>query len=688
MGKPDRQLQTHLGKRKITDRTIIAALWSCAIGLLFYCRAEAVEPSDTTLILNEVEVRGSSKPITRSDGSLTLRPDLLVGHSSSAGEVDFIALLKNMPGITSAGDYGSGLQIDGQDASQTMYTINGATVFFPYRFGGIFSTFNTWHFCKADFERNIHGADMHQRTGASLNLSTYTVPDTVRTTGGRASVGLLSSSAAVRMTPSKKLIISAGVRISYIDQIYRHLLRGNTSEIKYGFSDYNLSLSYTPDSRNTIDASLFVSRDRIDDTDTNYALNLSMKWTNLASSLRWIRQSSRMTSIYIVNISDFSNRLNLDMSTVWLKVPSFIRTAGASAEYDTGGWKAGVRFATFSIRPQYSAFDGFGQASEGIIVTRHPYQAETFAQYQWKYGNFWRFHAGINLNGWINGGYRRLSPDPRLTAVYNGNQVGIFTLHAGVYHQNLHNTGLSDIGLASNFWTGASSSCPSQRALSFALNYKRHGYSSVPTVTAEIYYKVVSNQPEYSGIMVDLIDSNYDPLTKIGMTRGYNAGINLGLQAQINVAEVNLAYSFGTARRREPGGKYFPAYTDPGHSLRVNASVESGSKWQFSADFILASGRRHTPVKSLYMIGGNVISEFGPRNSARLPLYHRLDLSATYTIKNRNLSHAINFTLLNAYGHRNVEMQHFSISDDGRYKLKSTASLYRFMPSINYILSF
>ena len=88
------------------------------------------------------------------------------------------------------------------------------------------------------------------------------------------------------------------------------------------------------------------------------------------------------------------------------------------------------------------------------------------------------------------------------------------------------------------------------------------------------------------------------------------------------------------------------------------------------------------------MIGSNVISEFGPRNSARLPLYHRLDLSATYTIKGRRLSHAINFTLLNAYGRRNVEMQHFSISDDGRYRLKSTASLYRFMPSINYIMSF
>ena len=656
--------------------------------MLFYNRAEAAEPADTTVNLSEVEVRGSLKPITRSDGSVTLRPELLVGHSSSAGEVDFISLLKNMPGIASAGDYGSGLQVDGQDASQTLYTIDGAAVFFPYRFGGIFSTFNTWHFRKADFRRNVHGAGMHQRLGASLDLSTYTEPDTLKAIGGRASVGLLSSSAAVRLTASKKVLISAAARLSYIDELYRPLLRGKTSDINYGFSDYNLSLSYAPDPVNTISASLFASSDRIDDSDSNYALRMTMKWSNLASSVRWTRRGAKSTGTYMLNISEFKNNLSLDMANVWLKVPSFIRTIGASCEYDFGQWKAGARVAAFNIRPQYSAFDGYGQSSDGIVSTERPFQGETFAQYEWRAGSRWRFRAGVNVNAWVNGSYRRVSPDPRLTAICDGGQAGIFTLHAGVYHQNLHNTGLSDIGLASNFWVGASERCPSQRALSFALNYKRQSYNAVPTVTAEIYYKAAGNQPEYSGMMIDLIDENYYSLDKIGLTRGYNAGINLGLQSRVSIADISVAYSYGTARRREPGGKYFPSATDPGHSLRINASAEAGRKWQFNADFVLSSGRRHTPVKSLYMIGSNVISEFGPRNSARLPLYHRLDLSATYTIKGRRLSHAINFTLLNAYGRRNVEMQHFSISDDGRYRLKSTASLYRFMPSINYIMSF
>lgn len=640
------------------------------------------------MILGEVEVRGSRRPTTRSDGSVTLRPELLTGSSSSAGEIDLISQLKLMPGISSAGDYGSGLLVDGQDASQTLYSVNGATVFFPYRFGGIFSAFNTWHFSKADFERNVHGPDMPQRLGASVDLSTFTRPDTLDRFGGRASIGLLSSSMSLKITPQKRVIMTAAARLSYIDQIYSRLLRGKTSEINYDFADYNLSVAYSPDSRNTVDATLFISRDHLGDTDSNYGLDMAMKWSNLAAALRWVHDLTAVKSTYRLSYSRFSNTFGIDMPSVWLKAPSSVQMFVASCEYAFAHWDAGARAGQLRIEPQYPSFSGFGQASERIAVVQRPLQTEAFARYEFTPGQRWRLRVGLNLNGWFNGAYRSVSPDPRLTATFNGGDTGIFTLHVGVYHQNLHLTGLSDIGLASNFWSGATKKSPRQRALSFALNYKRQGHGWMPTVTAEVYYKVVGNQPEYEGIMVDLIDDSYDPLRKMSMTRGYNAGANIGLETRIGSADLSAAYSFGVARRHEPGGRYFPGITDPGHSLRLDAQVDAGSKWRLGADFVLASGRRQTPVKSLYMIAGNVISEFGPRNSARLPLYHRIDLSATYTLRHRSLTSELNFTLINAYGHRNVEMQYFSITDEGRYLLRSKSSLYRLMPSVNYILSF
>ena len=84
--------------------------------------------------------------------------------------------------------------------------------------------------------------------------------------------------------------------------------------------------------------------------------------------------------------------------------------------------------------------------------------------------------------------------------------------------------------------------------------------------------------------------------------------------------------------------------------------------------------------------------EYGERNSARLPLYQRLDIGATYyftTGTSHRLRHLINVSLLNAYGHKNVEMQYFVLStDSGEYSLKRLYSLYRFIPSLSYTIEF
>lgn len=84
--------------------------------------------------------------------------------------------------------------------------------------------------------------------------------------------------------------------------------------------------------------------------------------------------------------------------------------------------------------------------------------------------------------------------------------------------------------------------------------------------------------------------------------------------------------------------------------------------------------------------------EYGERNSARLPLYHRLDLGATYSFSTGHtvrLRHLLNLSLINAYAHKNVEMQYFILnSENGDYSLKRIYSLYNLIPSVSYTLEF
>ena len=98
--------------------------------------------------LKEIVVSGASQSGTRikADGTITLNNSRIGDMMQLFGEADAVRYLKMMPGVTTSSDYASGISIDGAEFSHTTYRIGDAPVFFPYHFGGIFSTFNNRHF--------------------------------------------------------------------------------------------------------------------------------------------------------------------------------------------------------------------------------------------------------------------------------------------------------------------------------------------------------------------------------------------------------------------------------------------------------------------------------------------------------------------------------------------------------------
>lgn len=68
--------------------------------------------------------------------------------------------------------------------------------------------------------------------------------------------------------------------------------------------------------------------------------------------------------------------------------------------------------------------------------------------------------------------------------------------------------------------------------------------------------------------------------------------------------------------------------------------------WQVSGNFIYATGRSYTPIKSVFFIDARPNIEYGPRNSARLEDYHRMDLSFIYENVEKLKNHFIQVGLL------------------------------------------
>lgn len=608
------------------------------------------------------------------------------------GEADIVNAIKRSGAASAASSYASGLSVDGADPSQTAFTLNGAKIFFPYRFGGIFSVFNTMHFSGASFDRDIHTASFPTVIGARLDYASRTrVPERVR---GNVNVGLISSSASLGIPAGKRFVINAAARVSYINALYSKFLSLNSAKILYDFSDYNLSATYHAGDADRITFEGYFGNDAMKYNEPRYNMNLRIGWRNSLATASWQHSGEGYSAQNRAYFTSFNNTFDVSVDTRGFDMPSDIRCFGASGNWNiySPEISAGYELEYHSIKPQYKSEFFGGNLSERQSASQKTFMPRLFFDKTFRFGEAVSLQAGLSASLWINGSYISGGVDPRVTfKVDCGNSA--FNFHVGKYTQYIHQVGLSDLGLASNFFIGADAYVPVQRALSGVVSWDWkpvHGLSFV----VEPYYRLLSGQTEYQGQVLDMYQSSYSPQTKIITGHGYNTGFNIGLHKTSGQLTGNIVYSFGCAIRKSEAYPYtYRSVNDAGNRLNVNAEYHAGKHFTFAATFVYADGRPFTPVKAAYIISKNLISDYGRRNSSRFPSTHQLDFSATYSFIIRvgrfELMNSINATIINAYGHNNVELQYYDIdTETGDVYLRQVSSLYRFMPSISYSIDF
>lgn len=689
---------------------ICTAFWFILYTVVAPQSIKSEEPGDTTSIeLQDIIVTTQGRTPYRKaiDGSVSIHARDISRISRTFGESDFINQIRQLSGISSSGDYSSGLVIDGDDPTTVQYLLNGAQVLFPYRFGGIFSTFNTSHFSSMRFSRRS-GSSLSPRLGGAFEFT----PATRFESGaeGVANIGMIASSLSVRAGIADKLSISLSGRISYIDQVYGKLLSSKRAGIGYSFRDINANVSYRTDSCGVLSADLFLSSDKVGYDDHNYSLITDLHWTNALYNIgyQYIGPTEVKANVYY---SSFFNTMMLTMPQFQLVGPSSFDSAGGNITIGNqtlgriiSDWNTGITTTYNHGIPQYASLqmsdadDGlthrssesmpqrmftitaFGKTVFPILPERIKLSAELAVSY----------FSSCTAKGTD---YSKMFISPQLCFNLNIPE-GMVDLTVARLCQPLHQVGFSELGLASNFWIGACHEAPMQEALSISASANRYLPWLGLKLELSAYFKTLRNQAEYQGQVIETIDTDYNPFSHLIMSDGYNYGFSAGLSKPFGSITGDANYSYGDGRRHSVAdrGDSWKALYAEGHTLKAGLVWHEGRHWELSVAFRLSSGRRYTPVKSLYLIGGNIAIEYGGRNSARLPMYQRLDAGATYYFLSgcrRKLRHLINISLLNLYGHRNVEMQYFVLSSsNGEYALKRLYSLYRFIPSLSYTIEF
>lgn len=686
-----------------------AAFWFYLL-LLVPLIAFADEQQEDTIynILPDIEVRQSGRsPIRKTDdGKVTIKTKDILLLSRTFGEADLIDRIRTLPLAESNGDYGSGISVNGTDPGQAQYLIDGAPVIFPYRFGGIFSTFNASHFSSMNFSR-ISTSDLPPRLGAAFLLS----PALRFESGveGSCSAGMTASSLSLRAGVSDRFALSISGRISYIDRLYGNWLSDSEMGIRYNFHDLNADAQFKVSQSDIFSLTLLQSADNLTYDDSKYALDTSIRWNNSLYSFGF-RHEGETKFRFNLHHSRFADRLALAMPQMLIEAPASLSTSGA--DFCVGKsmlsgnlfkWDCGIKIVHDHTIPQWARLE-MSDTGSAAIRASDSYPQNMLTAIAYFRTGWWILDRRIRLNaetgvGWFSSKTKRhpdyssliFTPSISITGNLKG---GTYSLYAAYLNQPLHRVGFSELGLATDFWIGAYENAPVQRSFALSGNVTRRLPWWNLDVEAGAFWNCVSNQVEYQGQVIETIDTEYSPFSHLIVSDGYNYGVFASLARSFGqlTGDLNLSYSSGRRHDCVKKEDSWSSLYAQGFVMKASALWNDGNHWTFSASFRLASGRRYTPVESMYMIGENIAMEYGERNSARLPLYNRLDIGATYyfssgsKFKFRNI---INLSVFNVYGQKNVEMQYFILNSlNGDYHLKRLYSMYRFLPSLSYTIEF
>jgi hypothetical protein len=185
----------------------------------------------------------------------------------------------------------------------------------------------------------------------------------------------------------------------------------------------------------------------------------------------------------------------------------------------------------------------------------------------------------------------------------------------------------------------------------------------------ETYYKELSGLSEFSlRFSPALDDIAYEDYFFEGT--GIAKGVEFLIQKKYGNYTGWASYTLGQIKYDFPdyGEEPFPASHDQTHEFKL-VNIYRYNNWTFSGTWIYATGKPYTEpigVEEVKLFNDFTVSQVvaGDKNAARLPNYHRLDLSASYDFKLGNSKSSVGLSIFNAYNRKNVWYREFDVVED------------------------
>jgi hypothetical protein len=571
-------------------------------------------------------------------------------------EADIMRSLQMIPGVKTSNDVSSRYYVRGGGSDQNLVQLDGVTIYNPYHALGIFSIIDPEIINNVQFYKGTFPVEYGGRLSSVMNIKTND-GNKYRYTGS-ANASFLTGKISLEGPVPKGSFLLTG-RKSYFGQVMKNFLNNKTAP--FDFYDLNMKVNYANDDflkNSKFTLKTLLSNDNIKYGDPKLAdysfmnnifgIDYYQVWERPLYSYISFSVSNYHAAV-IPNNSQAKERNNDIKEYAWNNNFTFL----FNSRDELG---LGMQVRTFASDLNY-------QNRLNNYVTYSDFGANFDFYVKYKFLRFENFglEAGVRISPMT----LTVKPSqllfPNVSMTYRIIPEFAFKFALGVYKQEIMAYS-DDNDVVSIFEPYLV--IPDYLSPSKAVHYMA-GFdiflSTYFTMQFESYYKsllhiVDINQNKVFASDPDLISSD-----------GESYGFEYTAKYSDDKIFASLGYSLAWAFKGIDAIRYFPKY-DSRHQVDLLLGWDFGSGWKASAVWTLNTGRPFTQSTGYYdktyiqnywdqfltLEPAKAYALLDGKNSARLPVYHRLDVSISKEFALFFMKMTMEANVINVYNRENI----------------------------------
>lgn len=657
----------------------------------------------------------------------------------SLGEIDIIKSVALLPGIQTAGDFGTGFNVRGGSADQNLILVEDVPLFNSAHMFGLTSTINADDVSDVTLLKGGIPARYGERASSVMDIRLGTA-DTTNKPTAKGGIGLLESRLSVNVPMfNHDATLLLGGRFSYSDWLLHEIPNYDLQNSSASFYDLDALYTIHLNAYNKFILFGYYSNDNFSfDQDTHYQYSStlgSIRWTHLYNKRLF---SSLMTgfSQYIYGVNELDtlqlpeanqiyikmNYNNLKWNFTWLPndkhsidfgINSILyrlepgeeqpygsgsTVAPFSVQHEKGFENAIYISDNFKIFPRLSTevglrfvdFLSLGPGSVTTYMPGLPYSVETALDTLY-YKKNQIIHQYYGL-------------EPRIAFRYNLSEVSSVKLSYNRINQFIHLISNNEVMSPTDTWILSGTYIKPLISDQFAIGYFRNFAQNGIETSVEGYYKTLRNDIDYINGAQLFLYNNLE--TQLINANSINYGVEFYARKSSGLLTGWFSYTYSRSLIRTNGSspdyqingnQYYPSDFDKPNNLVINANYHISRRWRFAGIFVYSTGRPVTLPELRYLYMGNELVYYSARNAYRLPDYDRLDLAITFdeNLKVKKMwKGSWTLSVINVYGRKNVYSVYYAKEDPRTLLSNGSTSLYMVyiigipLPTLTYNFTF